>query len=364
MKSPSPHCLQALRELAFPSSRTLYQRGVKRCYATNPERQERPPLRPPPSSAIKREPAQSGIRKPDKNDDDEDFIPLPLSRPIGMPNPPQPGENLGLDKRSLSQRRNDFVDYDQHLERRAKMTKQISKPYFRDWSNLRFHKGKIFKSNERLFRADVSLWFPNFYGKTLTKNMPRKEGDGRKDGYRGLGWDTCLAMKDKISIVSIASNTWASDQVDTFCSRAKNPALHEVLEESKDVAQRIWINYENNVLKWWLVQMFRSNLRRGKTTEEQSRYFIVRRGLSEVMKEAIGILNDKAGYVYLVDPDCRIRWAGSAEAEPSERDSMVRGLRRLVQEARTPVDKRVDTRKQLLDAVAQVTGDFKEAAAG
>ena len=52
------------------------------------------------------------------------------------------------------------------------------------------------------------------------------------------------------------------------------------------------------------------------------------------MKEAVGLLNDKGGYVYLVDHECRIRWAGSAIAEDAEKESMVRGLVRLVREAR------------------------------
>lgn len=240
------------------------------------------------------------------------------------------------------------------------MTKQIAKPYFRDWSNLRFHKGKIFKSNERLFRSDASLWFPNFYGKTLRKDEP--VGD-KKDGYRGLGRDTCEVMDRKVSIVSIVSSTWAQGQVDSFISKEQNPELHQVLKEHSDVAQQVWINHENNTLKWWLLQMFRGNLRRQRTKQEHRRYFMVRRGVDEMMKEAIGLLNDKVGFVYLVDTDCKIRWAGSAEAEPSERESMVKGLRRLIQEAKIPREKRVDMRQQLLNAVAEVTEEPKAAAA-
>ncbi|KAK4508356.1 hypothetical protein PRZ48_002094 [Zasmidium cellare] len=361
MKAPSTSCLRALQSLLYPSTSLT----TRRCYAAIPDRPPPPkprtsPAPPPPRSLAD---SQPGFAKRLKKDDDEDFIPQPLNRPIGMPNPPEPGENMGLDTRSLSQRRDDFVNYDKHLARRARMTQQIAKPYFRDWSNLRFHKGKIFKSNDRLFRGDVSLWFPNFYGKTLRKDTTAKMLEGG-DGYKGYGRDTCAAMYGKVSVVSIVSSMWANAQVETFISKDKNPELHQVLGESKDVAQQVWINHENNMLKWWLLQMFRGNLRKEKSLEEQARYFMVRRGVSDVMKEAIGMLNDKVGFVYLVDAECRIRWAGSAEAEQGERESLVRGLRRLVQEARTPKAERVDSKQQLMDAVDEVTEEPKSAAMG
>jgi ATPase complex subunit ATP10 len=237
---------------------------------------------------------------------------------------------MGIDRRNLAQKREDFVNYDKHLEKRAQMRKEISKPYFRDWSNLRFHKGKMFTSNEKLFRGEYSLWFPNFFGQTLHKETARAV----KDGYGGQGRDSCTAMDGKVSVVSILSSQWAQGQVDTFCSAKQNPELDQVLQSSKDVAQRIWIHYEPNTLRWWLIQLFKGNLRRGKSVEEQKRYFMVRRGVSEEMKESIGLLNESVGYVYLVDQECRIRWAGNAVAEPAERESMVRGLKRLIEEAR------------------------------
>lgn len=240
---------------------------------------------------------------------------------------------------------------------------------------MRFHKGKVFVANERLFRREHALFFPNFFGRTLAVGGRKKGGvrrGDRGDGYRGYGRDTVEVMRGKVSVVSIVSNTWAEGQVGTFCSAGSNPELHEVLRENKDVAQRVEINYEDNFLKWWILQLFaKGNLRRSRSVEEQGRYFMVRRGLSEIMKEAIGLLNDKGGYVYLVDAECKIRWAGSAEAEGGERESLVRGLRRLVQEARTPRGEEegdfFERKDQLRAAVADVTDEvpvLKAAAAG
>lgn len=355
MKAPSLLGLRALRALALPPNPTSRGHAYPRCYSSSPP----PPPPKPREPAVQRPSAEPGFRTRQRSDDDEDHIPRPLIRPIGMPNPPQPGENRGMDHRSVKQRRDDFVDYDKHLEKRARMTKQIAKPYFRDWSNMRFSKGKVFVAPDRLFRAETALFFPNFFGRTLRQGAAKRDA---KDGYGGLGRDTAEVMQGRVSVVSFVSNAWAVNQAETFCGVKENPEIQQLLEDNRDVAQKVEINHENNPLKYWILRFFgMGRLRKVRSPQQQERYFIVRRGVSDIIKEAIGLLNDKGGYVYLVDGECRVRWAGSAIAEAKEKESMVRGLKRLIAEARIARGEKVDSRKELQDAVSEVIEEVPDA---
>src|SRR5436305_6023844 len=62
-------------------------------------------------SAISRIPIPSGERG-------EKFVPQPLARPLGLPYPPEPGQNSPIDRRTVSEKRADFSNYEKALERR------------------------------------------------------------------------------------------------------------------------------------------------------------------------------------------------------------------------------------------------------
>ncbi len=74
----------------------------------------------------------------------------------------------------------------------------MAKPYFRDWNNLKFHGGKAFIAPPRLFRGDVSLYFPNLFGRTLLKNNSEPR-------------DTTPALEGKASVVTVFSSVWGRE---------------------------------------------------------------------------------------------------------------------------------------------------------
>lgn len=59
---------------------------------------------------------------------DADFIPPSLDRPIGSPQAPVEGQNTGIDTRSMRQRRDDFTNYDRHINRRKELYEVIYFP--------------------------------------------------------------------------------------------------------------------------------------------------------------------------------------------------------------------------------------------
>lgn len=144
--------------------------------------------------------------------------------------------------------------------------------------------------------------------------------------------DTTPVLFGKVSVVSVFSGQWAEGQAKSFASPEGNPELEAVLAAAPGRAQHVRINVEEDGLKAMLIRLFLGRLRRAVGQDNWDKYFVVRRGLSREICEAIGILNSKVGYVYLVDADCRIRWAGSGYAEDHEKTGMVGALRRLLDE--------------------------------
>lgn len=212
---------------------------------------------------------------------------------------------------------------ERNLAKRADLVEKWGTNYFRDFKNIRkYREGKTFVANPRIFKKEVAMYFPNLHGDTLDPNGKVK--------------DTTEVLRDRVTIVRLYSSTWGEAQVQTFTGRKENPDLYSVLDEHPQIAQLVDVNIEENTMKAWIIQMFAWKLRLTRKKEDWGKYFVVRRGVNQLLRESIGALNGRVGYVYLVDAECKIRWAGSANAEGTEKEDMVRGLRKCVEEVKNP----------------------------
>ncbi|KAK6531332.1 Mitochondrial ATPase complex subunit atp10 [Arthrobotrys megalospora] len=314
-----------------------------RQYASNaapepPRSTDAPPTAPPSSDKGPSHPSYETIARPKVIKDKNTVEIVQLSRPIGQYDPPSVGENHGKDLRSLKQKREDFQNYDRHLRRRKELAQEWTKSYFQDFSDMRHQKGKLFTSPPRTFKAEKSLYFPNVRGRTLL--TPDKV-------------DTTTLFTGRVSLVQLSTNVWADEQLRTWMKDMDNDfAGSELLKEQyistpddhikrlmsepmppqDGVWQRVNINLQENFLKAWIVVMSMGNIRKQLGEERHARYLFVRKGVSNQIKESVAMLNERIGFVYLVDAMCRIRWAGCAEASDEERAALKSSLEKLVLE--------------------------------
>lgn len=126
----------------------------------------------------------------------------------------------------------------------------------------------------------------------------------------------------------VYSGHWAQQQTESFVSRKQNPELWELLKEG---VQKVEINVEEQRGRAAMVYLFTKGLRKRRAKEHWGRYFVVSRGLTDNVRSYMGYVNRKVGYVYLVDWKCRIRWAGSGEAEEGEKEGLAAGAKRLLE---------------------------------
>lgn len=209
--------------------------------------------------------------------------------------------------------------------------KRASKGYYKDWANLKFYKGKTFLANPRIFKETAALYFPNIVGRTIATSEHR---------------DTTSVLRGKVSIVVIFTSNWAENQVKTFIGQQQNPEIRKIVDASVGKAQVVSINVEDNFMKWWIIWASMLNLRRRVPSEEHERYFIVNKDLPTRVREALGLSNKNVGFVFLVDENCKIRWAGCGEASEEEREYLSRGLRRLLNDNVASVRPKLDKPKR------------------
>lgn len=246
-------------------------------------------------------------------------IPI-LNRPIGQPNPPSVTDNTGIDTRTREEKKADFVNYDRHLARRKELTAEIAKSQYEDVYKFRDTAGKMFVSPGAYFKREKSLYFPNFVGKTLSESTSALPGPAA----------TTAILKGNISLVRIFSNMTGEAQTASYFLDGETPET--VVEDGFQVVDiNLPDNFATEFLVKWHAKKIRATL---PDPARHARYFISRKGVSKEMRQDLYMENKYSGYLYLVDDECKIRWAACGDASESERNALWRFVAALKKEVK------------------------------
>lgn len=90
---------------------------------------------------------------------------------------------------------------------------------------------------------------------------------------------------------------------------------------SNPLYQYVQINLQENLLKSWLVSLFLSSIAKTVPKELHPTYLVSSQSV-EFVREPLGMTNKHVGYVYLVDENLKIRWAGCADAKVEETEAL------------------------------------------
>lgn len=91
----------------------------------------------------------------------------------------------------------------------------------------------------------------------------------------------------------------------------------QTLCDSNTHMRPVQINLQENALKSFLVSLFMSNLRGQTPPALHSTYMLSHQNM-EYLKAPLGLDNKFVGYVYLLDENCKIRWAGCGDVKDDE----------------------------------------------
>ncbi|GAA5881974.1 hypothetical protein JCM16303_003491 [Sporobolomyces ruberrimus] len=227
--------------------------------------------------------------------EEKDTRPPPyLSRALGIKEPPRKG------KQSREEWRADLLNREKRVQERRHLVKQVSKGYFHDYNELRHQGGKSYASPKTLIREDLSLYFPDIEGTSLAT----KEKTHTTDMFEG-----------KVSLVVFSSFRSSEEHINSFV----RPALADMKDEKR--FQYVYVNLQENPLKSFLVSMFISSLRKTVPVEQHPTYLLSHQSL-EYLREPLGMPNKHVGYVFLVDWNKKIRWAGCSWATVDEEEAL------------------------------------------
>jgi ATPase complex subunit ATP10 len=193
------------------------------------------------------------------------------------------------------------MDQDTRMAHRRHLIKEASKGYFNDLNATRRNGGKTWVAPSVMIREDKALYFPNVTGVNLDQSEKR---------------DTAVMCSGRVSVIAMLSTAMSEVHAKGFVE----PTLQRY--RSHPSFQYIQINLQENILKSLVVKMFTSRLKQAVPPDLQSTYLVSTQNM-EYVREPLGMINTKIGYVYLVDEALKLRWGACADATAEEAQALL-----------------------------------------
>ncbi|WWC71694.1 uncharacterized protein I206_105652 [Kwoniella pini CBS 10737] len=222
----------------------------------------------------------------------------PLPRPLGISQHPTSAS------KTWSQRKQELLDDDRHKAKRKALVKEATQGYFHDYNRAKgVGGGKLWIAPNVLIREDKALYFPDISGKSLLGNEVH----------------TTDLLKGRVTLVSVIATRLSEEHEQSFTQ----PVLEDVAGHPE--FNFVQINHQENKLKSLLVSFFISSLKRIVPEDRWGSYMISGGEWSSMdITSPLGIDNKLLGYIYLVDQNLKVRWAGCGTATPEESQALRR----------------------------------------
>ncbi|KAK7437920.1 Mitochondrial ATPase complex subunit atp10 [Stygiomarasmius scandens] len=278
------------------SNGSEYLIPFRRCMATSPKAK---PTESLPSNPKEPKPkatySKTSAKDPQSEIPDLDGLSF-LSRPLGV------RERPSSKPKTRRETVKEMLTDEQAIgkERRFLVKEAVTRGYFHDLNATRHHGGKTWIAPKVLIREDKALYLPDIAGKALS------------DGEQKHTTSLCMG---KISILSMLNS-----RISEFHSSGFTELTHARFSPNP-LYQHIHINLQENLLKSMLVNLFLSSLRSSVPLELHPTYLVSSQNM-EYERDALGMTNNRVGYVYLIDENLRIRWAGCADATLEEAQAL------------------------------------------
>ncbi|KAI0828640.1 ATP10 protein-domain-containing protein [Trametes gibbosa] len=219
----------------------------------------------------------------------ETALPL-LQRPLGLRDRPK------AQAKSWEETKEKYIDQDKRMEERTHLAREAVRGHFTDLNNTRKHGGKTWIAPKVMIREDKALYFPDIFGTPLA--------GGEKVHTTDL-------LAGKVSVVTLLTTRMSEIQTAQFVEPTQTSFSDHPLY------QHVQINLQDNLIKSFLVSIFASSIRKSVPQPLWPTYLISSQNM-EYLREPLGLANRHVGYVYLVDPKLKIRWAACADPKAEE----------------------------------------------